>query len=107
MASRESFVAFVCDQLNGIGAIRSRKMFGDYMVYVNDKPLLLICDDILFVRKQPVLAEILQNAPCGVPYDGAKEHYILDPEDVELLGKVVGILEPVTPVPKPKKTKKS
>lgn len=106
MASKESFVTFVCDQLQGAGAVRSRKMFGDYMIYVNDKPLLLLCDDTVFVKKLPALAELLQNAPCGVPYDGSKEHYILDPEDKELLGKVVAIIEPITPLPKVRKAKK-
>ena len=106
MASKETFVAFVCDQLRGTGAVRSRKMFGDYMIYVNDKPLLLLCDDTVFVKKLPALAELLQDAPCGVPYEGAKEQYILDPEDADLLGKVVAILEPITPLPKARKAKK-
>ena len=106
MASKESFVTFVCDQLQGTGAVRSRKMFGDYMIYVNDKPVLLLCDDTLFVKKLPALAELLQNSPCGVPYDGAKEQYILDPEDMDLLRKVVAIVEPITPLPKARKAKR-
>ena len=106
MASKETFVAFVCDQLQGVGAIRSRKMFGDFMIYVNDKPLLLLCDDTVFVKKLPALAELLRNAPCGVPYEGSKEHYILDPEDTELLRKTVEIMEPLTPLPRARKAKK-
>lgn len=106
MASKESFVTFVCDQLQGVGTVRSRKMFGDYMIYVNDKPLLLLCDDTLFVKKLPALAELLQNAPCGVPYDGAKEQYILDPEDMDLLRRIVAIVEPITPLPKARKAKR-
>lgn len=106
MASKESFVTFVCDQLQGVGTVRSRKMFGDYMIYVNDKPLLLLCDDTVFVKKLPALAELLQNAPCGVPYEGAKEQYILDPEDMNLLRKVVAIVEPITPFPKARKAKR-
>lgn len=106
MASKETFVTFVCDQLQGVGEVRSRKMFGDYMIYVNDKPLLLLCDDTVFVKKLPALAELLQNAPCGVPYDGSKEQYILDPEDADLLRKVVAVLEPITPLPKARKAKK-
>lgn len=106
MACKESFVTFVCDQLQGVGTVRSRKMFGDYMIYVNEKPLLLLCDDTVFVKKLPALAELLQNAPCGVPYDGSKEQYILDPEDADLLRRVIAVLEPITPLPKPRKAKK-
>lgn len=105
MASKESFVTFVSDQLQGAGAVRFQKMFGDYMIYVNDKPLLLLCDDTVFVKKLPALADLLQDAPCGVPYDGSKEHYILDPEDADLLRRVVALLEPITPLPKTRKTK--
>lgn len=107
MASKETFVTFVCDQLQETGAVRFRKMFGDYMIYVNDKPMLLLCDDTVFVKQQPALAELLRDAPCGVPYEGSKEHYILDPEDTDLLRKVVAILEPVTPLPKPRKSNKA
>lgn len=48
----------------------------------------------------------MSDAECGVPYDSAKEHYILDIEDRELTAKVVEILEQITPVPKKKPKKK-
>lgn len=36
MASSAGFAAYICEQLEGTGAVRFRKMFGEYMVYVND-----------------------------------------------------------------------
>ena len=75
------------------------------MVYVNDKPVLLVCDNTVFVKKLPKIEELMSGAECGVPYDGAKEHYILDIENRELTAKAVEILEQITPVPK-KRTKK-
>ena len=42
MSTREEFIQFVCDQISDCGAVRYRKMFGEYMVYVNDKPILSI-----------------------------------------------------------------
>lgn len=75
------------------------------MVYVNDKPVLLVCDNTVFVKKLPELKELMSGAECGVPYDGAKEHYIPDIENRELTAKAVEILEQITPVPK-KRTKK-
>ena len=41
MASNIEFVEFICYQLQELGHIRFRKMFGDYMVYVNEKLLLM------------------------------------------------------------------
>mgnify|MGYP001032911893 FL=1 len=81
-------------------------MFGEYMVYVNDKPVLLVCDNTVYVKKLTEIEELMSCAECGVPYDGAKEHYILDIENRELTAKVVEVLEQVTPVPKKKPKKK-
>ena len=38
------------------------------------------------------------RAPLGVPYEGAKTHYILDIDDSALLDAVVPVLERETPV---------
>ncbi len=53
MASSAEFIEFVYDQVAAAGAVRYRKMFGDYMVYCNDKPVLLVCDDTVYVKQIP------------------------------------------------------
>ena len=80
-------------------------MFGEYMVYVNGKPLLLVCDNAVMVKKAPELAALMQDAPDAVPYEGAKPHYLLDIENRELVCEAIAILEPITPLPK-KRTKR-
>lgn len=102
MATSQEYIEFVCEQLVGIENVRYKKMFGEYMVYVNDKPVLLVCDNTVYVKKLPEIEELMSGAECGVPYDSAKEHYILDIEDRELTAKAVEILERITPVPKKK-----
>ena len=106
MASSAEFTAFICEQLEGVGALRARKMFGEYMVYVNDKPVVLVCDDTVFMKKLPCLAGLLGNNPTGAPYEGAKEHYILDPDDGAVLREAAAMAEAVTPLPKKKKKPK-
>ena len=103
MATSSEYLAFVLEQLPPLWDIRSRKMFGEYMIYLNDKPILTLCDNTVFVKKLPVLSEMLANAPCGCPYEGAKEHYILDVEDRDLTERVLTLAEADTPVPKPRK----
>ena len=103
MATSSEYLAFVLEQLPPLWNIRSRKMFGEYMIYLNDKPILTLCDNTVFVKKLPVLSEMLANAPCGCPYEGAKEHYILDVEDRDLTERVLTLAEADTPVPKPRK----
>ena len=75
------------------------------MAYVNDKPVLLVCDNTVFVKKLPEVAELLSDAPCGFPYDGAKEHYILDVEDQALVEQVLPALESITSLTKKRKKK--
>ncbi len=105
MATSIDYIEFVCDQIAGSGAIRYKKMFGEYIVYINDKPILLVCDNTVFVKKLGEIAELMKNSDCGIPYDGAKEHYILDIENSELSKQVISLLESITPLPKPKNKK--
>lgn len=105
MATSVEYIEFVCDQIAGTGDIRYKKMFGEYMVYVNDKPVLLVCDNTVFVKKLEALQEKMKDAEAGLPYEGTKEHYILDIEDAEFAKEVVSILEKITPIPKPRKRK--
>jgi len=105
MATSLEFIEFVCEQIRGNLPVRYRKMFGEYMVYVADKPILLVCDDTVFVKILPETEKLLSNAERGIPYAGSKPHFILDIEDRELALEVISVLERVTPLPK-KKVKK-
>jgi TfoX/Sxy family transcriptional regulator of competence genes len=103
MATSKEFIEFVCEQIAGVGFVRYRKMFGEYMVYVNDKPIFLVCDNQVYVKISPEVAHLFADAERGTPYDGAREHYLADADNGELLRAVAAILEPITPLPKPRK----
>lgn len=106
MATTQDYIEFVCDQVRGDWDIRYKKMFGEYMVYINEKPVLLVCDNTVFVKQLPAIEELMAEAEKGAPYEGAKEHHILDVEDRDLAKEVITALEAVTPLPKPRKKKK-
>jgi TfoX/Sxy family transcriptional regulator of competence genes len=82
-------------------------MFGGYLIYIDDKPVLLVCDNTVFVKKLDCLAAVMAGAPSGLPYPGAKEHYILDIGGAELTERAVSELLKATPVPKPRKKESS
>lgn len=105
MSTEKEYIEFVCEQIQDTGIIRYKKMFGEYMVYVNDKPVLLVCDDTVYVKKLDCLTALMQQADCGIPYKGAKEHYILDIDRADFCRQIVSLLEQVTPLPKPRKKK--
>lgn len=105
MATSREYADFVADRVREAGHVRVRQMFGEFMVYVNDKPLLLLCDNTVYVKKRPEVEVLLGDAASGFPYPGAKEHWVLDIDDQALCLKVVESLEAVTPLPKPRKKK--
>lgn len=109
MATSKDFIDFVLDQVTPAGDITSKKMFGEYMVYAGIKPVLLVCDDTVFVKILPaVTAKFAEHGitpETGFPYTGAKEHYILDIENSDLAIDMVKLLAEILPLPKPKKPK--
>lgn len=105
MATSIEFINYVCEQLSGIGEVSYKKMFGEYMVYLNGKPVVIVCDDTAYVKKLDCIQEYMMDAGVGFPYSGAKEHYILDIDNSDFSKKIVLEIEKVTPLPKKRKPK--
>ncbi len=103
MATTINFINYVCEQLETLGNIRYKKMFGEYMVYYNDKPVIIVCDNTAYVKKLACIEQYMKNAKSGFPYNGAKEHYILDIDNSDFSKKVIIEIEKVTPLPKSRK----
>jgi TfoX/Sxy family transcriptional regulator of competence genes len=107
MASDESFVKYVIDQIKTDGIITYKKMFGEYLIYLNKKPVITVCDNTPFVKTLDCVKPLLEKSEKGFPYDGAKEHYILDIENKELSIEVVKTLERNISIPKLRKKNKN
>ena len=106
MATTKDYIEYVCERLHGAGGLRYCKMFGEYMVYVNDKPVLLVCDNTVFVKIVPELAALMAGAEHGLPYEGAKEILLVDEVDnKEFLTGLFNAMYDELPAPKPKKRK--
>lgn len=105
MATSVDFIEYVCEQIKGIGSIRYRKMFGEYLIYVNELPLMVVCDNTVYVKKMACIEKMMRDKITGYPYQGAKEHYILDMEQVEFNKQILKELEQVIPLPKSKNKK--
>ena len=105
MACSEEFIDFVYSQIKDTGTVRAKKMFGDWMIYVDEKPIVIACDNICFVKMLPAVRDIMADALTGYPYDGAKPHYILDIEHREKAVQVIRALLPVIPYPKKREKK--
>lgn len=103
MPSNPDYIEFVCEQIRATGNIRYRKMFGEYMIYLNDKPLFLVCDNTVYVKMFDEIKELMHDASKGYPYTGAREHYILDIDNREFCETIISKVEPLLVMPKPKK----
>ena len=71
MATSPDYITYVCDQLAGFQPLRYRKMFGEYMVYLSDRPILTVCDNTVYVKMYPELAQLLDSAPAPPPGRGS------------------------------------
>ena len=81
MASHPDFANYVAEQLRQAGAIRSRKMFGEYGLYCDNVFFAVICDDQLFVKVTPQGEAAFPNLPKAPPYEEAKNYIWV--EDVD------------------------
>jgi TfoX/Sxy family transcriptional regulator of competence genes len=102
MASDIDFVNYVIEQIKNAGTVTYKKMFGEYLIYSNGKPVILVCDNTAFVKISDSVKPYMPNAKKGFPYKSAKEHYIVDIDDSEQLSQIVREIEKITPLPKKK-----
>jgi TfoX/Sxy family transcriptional regulator of competence genes len=109
MASDKKFVEYVVDQLEHVGTITSKSMFGEYVVYSDGKLFGLICDNKLFIKPTPGGRAFIKNVVEAPPYPGAKNSFLIEEklEDREWISELVRISVKELPEPKPKKPKKT
>lgn len=103
MATSLDYIDYCIGQLHDLGTITAKRMFGECMIYINAKPVLLVCDNTPYIKIHPSVEALLHTHPKGLPYPGAKEHYILDLDDRDLVREVIQAIEPFLSVPKKKK----
>ncbi len=107
MSTQLSTIEYILDQLSSIEKIRTRKMFGEYALYCNEKVVALVCDDDLFIKiteeGKIFLGEEYEE---GFPYPGAHSFIKMNPkiiENHEKLCEIIRITEKFIPFPKIKK----
>lgn len=87
MATDLNYIKYVVEQID-LPDISFKKMFGEFMVYYKAVPVLLVCDDCVFVKILKETTELLgEDCEQEFPYYGAKLHYVLDIDNSILQGK--------------------
>ena len=108
MASDLNFVEFIVGQIEKLGEVSYRKMFGEYALYHKGKFVALVCDNQLFVKPTAAGRSFIGNVVEAPPYPGAKPAFLIEDqvEDKEWLSRLIRLTEKELPVPKPKKKRK-
>ena len=108
MASDQGTVDFIVDQISEAGTVSSRKMFGEYAVYVDGKVAALVCDNRLFVKPTASGRAFIGDPVEEPPYPGAKPCFLIEDriDDREWMTELVRMTVKELPEPKPKKKKR-
>jgi len=107
MGSSQDYVDFVTERIALGARLTTRKMFGEYALYLDGKVLVLICDNSVFLKPLPANAALATGLPQGSPYPGAKAHWVLDEllEDRDRLQEILQVTADALPAPKPRRAR--
>lgn len=90
MASSKEYLEYVLEQLNNLNNLTYKKMMGEYLLYNNGIIFGGIYDDRFLIKKNDSLNDL--NLKEEIPYPNAKMMYLIDPDDKELINKIIDIL---------------
>jgi TfoX/Sxy family transcriptional regulator of competence genes len=94
MASQQSTVDYLLDQMSAAGKMSVKKMFGEYGVYCDGKIVALVCDDQLFIKPTSAAKQFIGDYTEAPPYPGAKPYLVISGdqwEDADWLSELIKI----------------
>ena len=103
MASTKDYLNFVLEQLSGLDGITYRAMMGEYIIYYQGKVIGGIYDDRFLVKQTNSSKKLIPDAPLELPYEGAKEMFLADIDNRELMNVLIPQIADDLPMPKKKR----
>lgn len=105
MSSDQSTVDFLTEQFAGAGRVSSRKMFGDYALYCNDKVFAFVCDDQLYIKPIDAARNFIKTPIEKPAYPGSKMYFWITPDKWDDDVWLVSLLKAMLPTLPAKKKK--
>ena len=105
MATSKDTIEYLLSQLDPLN-VRARSMFGEYGLYCDEKMVLMICDDLVFLKDSEATESLGLDCEMAEPYPGAKQKLLLgdrilqDPREFQ---HIVQTTADALPKPNPKK----
>ena len=108
MATEPSFIDYIAEQVGLGNRLTSKKMFGEYAVYLDGKVVAFACDNSLFLKPSDAAARLAPDLPQRPPYPGAKLYPVADEllDDGDALRQLVIETAALMPAPKAAKPRK-
>lgn len=104
MSSSKEFAAYMMEQLEPLGDVRSRAMMGGYVFYYREKIIGGIYEPGFMLKITTASKKYFADATLLPPYQGAKEMILVDDVDnQDLLCQTVSSMFDELPMPKAKK----
>ena len=89
MASTREYLEFVLEQLSAVEGVTCRPMMGEYIIYCGGKVIGGVYDDRFLVKPTKSAKALLPDTPLETPYEGAKEMFLPDIDNKELLARLI------------------
>ena len=89
MASTREYLDFVLEQLSAVEGVTYRPMMGEYIIYCGGKVIGGVYDDRFLVKPTKSAKALLPDTPLETPYEGAKEMFLPDIDNKELLSRLI------------------
>jgi len=102
MASQQSTVDFILEQIAGVEPVTAKKMFGEYGIFCHGKMVALVCDDQLFVKPTMAGKTFIGDVIEGCPYPGTKPYFLISGEhwdDRAWLATLIKLTAAALPLP--------
>ena len=89
MASTREYLVYVLEQLSAVEGVTYRPMMGEYIIYCGGKVIGGVYDDRFLVKPTKSAKAMLPDTPLETPYEGAKEMFLPDIDNKELLARLI------------------
>lgn len=92
MSTEKETVQYILDKLHQPEIFSVRAMFGEYALYAHGIVVALICNDQLYIKDLPVSKVLSSYCDMDTPYEGAKNHYVVEEHMYDTIPDLVHIL---------------
>jgi TfoX/Sxy family transcriptional regulator of competence genes len=105
MATSEGFMEFIVEQAEGAGHISTKRMFGAYCLYCDEKPVAFIGENSVFVKPTEKGRAFIGDVTEGELFPGSKLWFIIEErfEERDWFSELIRLTAGELPQPKPRK----